>query len=70
MSDVVSLDEQIREIEREIALRISVYKNRIEKGFMKKDAAEKHMQNIRAVLKTLFWLKDNETLIKAALEQK
>jgi len=53
-----SLDAQIAEVEREIDLRIKVYKRQIEIGKMRKTVAEYHIDCMRAVLATLHKVKD------------
>jgi len=49
----VSLIEQIREVEREIAYRHSVYNRLVGQGKMKADVARRHIYAMTAVLKTL-----------------
>jgi len=53
-----SLDAQIAEVEREIALRIDVYKRQIANGRMRKTVADYHTDCMRAVLATLHKVKD------------
>ena len=50
---LISLDDQIKCIEREIALRRRVYPRRVAEGRMKLDEAEREVSAMRAVLMTL-----------------
>lgn len=60
MIESISLVEQIKCIERELALRASVYKKRIAEGKMSVSKAEREMATMRAVLYTLQALKEQE----------
>jgi hypothetical protein len=53
----ISIDEQIAEVKREIALRVNVYKQRVAAGKMKPDDAKLHMERMLAVLDTLVRIK-------------
>ena len=46
----ISIAEQIKEVEREIAIRKNVYARRITQGQMTRETAEKLMTRMRAVL--------------------
>jgi hypothetical protein len=48
-----SIDQQIAEIKREIALRNAVYPGFVSKGRLKQDAAERQIANMTAALQTL-----------------
>lgn len=63
----ISLAQQIEEIEREIRLRDGVYQRQVAAGKMRQSIADYHMERIKAALKTLQWLRDNEAAVKAAL---
>lgn len=62
----VSLDDQIKCVEREIALRINFYPKWIAKGRMKQDVADmeiKHMKAVRVSLEALRnWIKPEPTI--------
>jgi hypothetical protein len=49
----VSLNQQIEEVEREIALRERVYPNQVARGKMRQGVADFHKQRMVAVLETL-----------------
>jgi hypothetical protein len=53
----ITIDEQIAEVKREIALRVNVYEARIAAGKMKQDDARLHMERMHAVLDTLVRVK-------------
>jgi hypothetical protein len=59
-----SLAHQIEEVEREIALRKSVYAALVASGKMRQSIAEFHLQRLEAVRDTLLWLQRNEVRIK------
>lgn len=60
----------IGEVEREVALRIRVYRRRIDEGKMTQEKADRGIEVMSAVSLTLQWLRKNETRIKAALGEK
>lgn len=64
----LSLHAQIEEVEREIALRKSVYPRLVASGKMRESVAELHTQRMQAVADTLRWLEANEATIKAKVE--
>lgn len=49
----VTLDQQIAEVKRELAMRKQVYPRRIEKGLMKQAEADWQIATLKAVLETL-----------------
>lgn len=49
----VSLDQQIKEVEREIGMRFKVYAGRMSRGDMTKEDADKKIATMQAVLETL-----------------
>ena len=51
-----TLEEQIKEVEREIALRKSVYPRWIEKGKLKPDKAARQIETMEAVARSLYVL--------------
>jgi hypothetical protein len=62
---VITLNQQIEEVERELVMRRKVYPT------IKGSQAQKDYQMLRmeAVHKTLRWLKENEALIKGMLSK-
>lgn len=60
----VSLAQQIDEIEREIAMRKSVYPRQVASRALRQSVAEFQLARIEAVHKTLLWLRDNEAEIR------
>ena len=65
----VSLDQQIEEVDRELALRRDVYEIAVSKGKMRRAVADYHMNRMKAVRATLVWLQENEPTIKARFAQ-
>lgn len=53
----VSIDLQIKEVEREISLREHVYNKRVVTGQMSQQEAHKHITRMRAILATLLDVK-------------
>ena len=49
----VSLDQQIEEVDRELALRRDVYEIAVSKGKMRRAVADYHMNRMKAVRATL-----------------
>lgn len=66
----ISINAQIEEVEREIALRKKVYPNLIRKGDMRQSVADLHIERMAAVKTTLEWLRDNEADIRAHITAK
>lgn len=64
------LTQQIEEVERELALRKEVYPRWVGSGKMRQSVADYHMARMESVLKTLQWLMENETKVKAAMQEK
>ncbi len=50
---MISLAQQIEEVERELGLRKGVYARAVASGKMRQSVADYHMQRLRAVLETL-----------------
>lgn len=61
---MISLDHQIKEVEREIAMRHTVYARRVEGGKMTQAQADRLIQTMAAVLVSL---KDYQRLMEAKL---
>jgi hypothetical protein len=66
---MISLDKQIAEVKREIALRKSVYPGLIMRRRMRQGEADEHIARMEAVQRTLEWLAEHEDEIKAALSK-
>lgn len=62
-----SLGQQIEEVELELEFRREVFARRIATGRLKKSEAEYRTARLRAVLRTLVWLQNNEASIKQKL---
>lgn len=62
---MISLNQQIEEVERELTLRERVYPHQIASRKMRQSVADFHMERMRAVLFTLQWLQQNEAIIRA-----
>jgi len=56
---MMSLAQQIEEVERELKLRREVYPRMIAKGALRQSVADYHMQRMQAVLETLRRLQEN-----------
>lgn len=53
MSDEIGLDEQIKEVKREIGMRERVYRGQVAKGSMPEAEMTRKIATMRAVLATL-----------------
>lgn len=62
-----SLNQQIEEVERELDQRSRVYPRLISTGKLRQSIADYQVGRMEAVKRTLEWLRDNETAIKATL---
>lgn len=62
-----SLQAQISEIERELALRKNVYAGLVRSQRMKQGEADLHMTIMGQVLLTLKWLQKNEATVRTAV---
>lgn len=69
MADVVSIETQIAEVKRELALRDRVYPHMVAAGKASQEEADEHMGSMRAVLNTLLWLAKHEAAIRAAVRR-
>ena len=58
-----SIQQQIEEVEREIALRKTVYPRRVQNGQMRQSVADYHRARMEAVLRTLEWSRDNRPAV-------
>lgn len=66
MSRPFSLDSQIAEVKREIAQRRNVYPRMVSQRQISADRADLQIALMESVLRTLEWLRRNETRIRAA----
>lgn len=63
----ITLNQQIKAVEREIAMRSRVYPGWVSRGKMRQSEADYEMAAMRATLATLQWLQANETAVRAAV---
>jgi len=61
-----SLDDQIDEVQRELAMRERVYPQWIKAGRLSSAKAYAQTRNLRAALDTLQWLRKNADNVRAA----
>jgi hypothetical protein len=64
---MISLTQQIDEIERELTMRRDVYPRWVAQHKIRESVAAYQMARMEAVLKTLQWLHRNEDKIKATV---
>jgi hypothetical protein len=55
---LITLDEQIACVKREVALRKNVYPKQVAGGHMTRPEAERQLLHMEAVLETLQWVKE------------
>ncbi len=70
MSQKISIDAQISEVRREIALRRNTYPRLVGAGKMRSTEAELLTERMQAVLETLIFCHRHEADIRAFMEQK
>ena len=70
MAGKISIDGQIAEIDREIALRRQVYPRRVHEGKMRQEEANMLMDRIQAVRETLVFCQKHEAEIRAYMAEK
>jgi len=63
-----SIADQIECVAREIAMRERVYPNFVRSGKKSQGDADAEIAKMRAVLRTLEWLRENEQFIKSKVE--
>ena len=63
----ISLNQQIDEVNRELAERKRVYSHLVASRKMRQSTADFQTERMLAVLATLEWLQENETDIRAAV---
>lgn len=66
----ISLNQQIEEVERELALRRDVYPRQVAAGKMRQSIADYHLKRMEAVLATLYFVSQNAEAIRAAVASK
>jgi hypothetical protein len=64
-----SLEQQIKSVEREIALRENLYPRQVANGKMRQEESDFHISEMRAVLKTLKWLLVNRGTVTKAVKE-
>jgi hypothetical protein len=65
-----NLDQQITEVEREIAKRVDVYPRMCARGRMTPEDARIYIEMMEAVLATLRWLHAHQDEIKTAVAER
>lgn len=64
---MISLNQQIEEVVRELDQRSRVYPRLVSKGGARQSVLDYQVARMQAVLKTLRWLRDNEAKVRAAV---
>lgn len=64
---MISLAQQIQEVERELDQRSKVYPRLVSKGGMRQSEADYHTARMNAVLNTLRWIRKHEARVRAQL---
>lgn len=70
MAGKISIVGQIAEIDREIAMRQSVYPHQVSAGKMKQGVADMLMERAFAIRATLMFCKEHEAEIRAWMAEK
>jgi hypothetical protein len=65
----IPIEQQISEVQRELALRRNVYPGFVARGKMRQGEADEHIARLEAVLTTLMWLRDNQAWVLASTPQ-
>lgn len=60
------IEDQIKEVARELALRRNVYPGFVSRGKMREAEAAEHIEKLDAVLETLKWLREHRDRVIAA----
>ncbi len=63
----VSINQQIEEVERELAIRKDFYNVRVQQRKMTRSKADFHAGRMQAALATLVWVRDNKEMIKSIM---
>lgn len=66
MSQDRNIQQQIDELQRELAMRAGVYPGMISRGKLRQSEADEHNARLRAAIATLTWCRDNREAIAAA----
>ncbi len=69
MTRKIPIEQQISEVQRELALRRNVYPGFVARGKMRQGEADEHIARLEAVLTTLMWLRDNRAWVLASTPQ-
>ncbi len=67
MKPPITLDQQIADVEREIAMRKAVYPKWVAAGKLKQAKANQQIVTMEAVSSTLNWLRRNEETVRRAV---
>jgi hypothetical protein len=62
----VSLDRQIAELRRELAMRQDEYPRQVARRALREGEAEYRIESLTAAIATLEWLRDNRAAVLAA----
>jgi hypothetical protein len=65
----ISLNQQIDEVARELAMRDEVYPRMVNTGKMRQSIADFQTERMRAVLATLRWLQRNEEKVRILMTE-
>lgn len=55
----ISINQQIEEVERELAMRAKVYPNMVSRRKLRQSEADFYIQRLQAAKASLEWLRDN-----------
>ena len=66
MSGDRNIQQQIDELQRELAMRAGVYPGLVGRGKLRQSEADEHNARLRAAIATLAWCRDNREIIAAA----
>lgn len=67
MSAKFSIQQQLEELKRELAMRVQVYPRQVSTGKMRQSEADYHTARLVASIDTLKWIEANELTIKQRL---
>lgn len=66
---MISIGQQIEEVQRELEKREQVYPRLIDAKKMKRSVAEYHVERMRAVLRTLEWVQAHRDQLHAIKQE-
>jgi hypothetical protein len=64
----MTLNQQIEEVDRELAYRAHVYPRLVSSGKLRQSIATYQVDRLKAVRATLVWLQKNEQVLKHRME--